>query len=75
MVSNLLHEVSLLDNDAQIDLVEAIWNGIVKRGATPLLSAAQEAELDRRLDEHLARPDEVFSWDVVQAELRARIAQ
>jgi putative addiction module component (TIGR02574 family) len=74
MVSNLLHEVSLLDNDAQIELVEAIWNGIVKRNATPALSAAQEAELDKRLDEHLAKPDEVFSWDAVKAELLAKIA-
>lgn len=66
MVSDLLQQVSLLDTDAQLDLVEAIWNGIVSRNAAPALSAAQEAELDRRLDEHLASPDEVVSWDEVQ---------
>ena len=75
MISNLLHEVSLLDNDAQIELVEAVWNGIVKRNAIPPLSVAQEAELDKRLDEHMDKPDEVFSWDVVKAEFIAKTAQ
>ncbi len=38
-------------------------------------SAAQEAELDRRLDEYLANPDDVFTWDTVKAELMAKIGQ
>lgn len=75
MVSDLLEQVSLLDTDAQLDLVEAIWNGISSRNAAPPLSAAQEAELDRRLDEHLSNPDDVFSWDQVKAELLAKIKQ
>lgn len=33
-----------------------------------------DAELDRRLDEHLANPDDVFSWEQVKAELLAKIA-
>lgn len=73
MESDLLQQVRLLDTDAQLDLVEAIWNGIVSRNATPALSATQEAELDRRLDQHLANPDDVISWDEVQAEFFAHI--
>ncbi len=73
MVSDLLRQASLLDTDAQLDLVEAIWNGIVSRNAVPGLSIEQETELDRRLDEHLAKPDDVFTWAEVQAELLAKI--
>ena len=73
MVSDLLQQVSLLSTDEQLDLVEAVWNGIVSRNAAPPLSAAQEVELDRRLDEHLANPDDIFSWDEVQAALLAKI--
>ena len=75
MVSDLLQQVSLLSTDEQLDLVEAVWNGIVSRNAVSPLSANQEAELDRRLDEHLAKPDDVFSWDEVQAALLAKIKQ
>jgi putative addiction module component (TIGR02574 family) len=75
MVTDLLEQVNLLDTNAQLDLIEAVWNGIVSRNATPSLSAAQEAELDRRLDDHLANPDDVFSWDEVKAELMAVIKQ
>ncbi|MBI3229490.1 MAG: addiction module protein [Burkholderiales bacterium] len=73
MVSDLLQQVKLLNTDAQLDLIEAVWNGLVSRNATPPLSAIQEAELDRRLDEHLANPDDVVSWDDVKAELSAHI--
>ena len=75
MVSDLLQQVSLLSTDEQLDLVEAVWNDIVSRNAVSPLSANQEAELDRRLDEHLAKPDDVFSWDEVQAALLAKIKQ
>ncbi len=67
MVTDLLEQVSLLDNDAQIELVEAIWNGIVKRGATSPITAVQKTELDRRLAAYLANPDDVVPWEEVKA--------
>jgi hypothetical protein len=41
MNTQLLEQARGLDVDEQIALVEAIWNGIVSRGKTPLLTAAR----------------------------------
>lgn len=65
----------MLDVDEQIELVEAIWNSIVSRSAVPLLIAAQKTELDRRLADHLATPDDVIPWNEVKAAAPATIRQ
>jgi putative addiction module component (TIGR02574 family) len=67
MNAQLLQQASVLDIDEQIELVEAIWDGIVSRGASPSLSAAQKTELDRRLANHLANPNDVVPWSEVKA--------
>jgi len=54
--TQLLQQARVLDIDEQIELVEAIWDGIVSRGAAPPLTEAQKTELDRRLADHLANP-------------------
>ncbi|MDO9048677.1 MAG: addiction module protein [Methylobacter sp.] len=75
MNTNLLQQASVLDVDEQIELVEAIWNGIVSRGAAPSLTEAQEIELDRRLTDHLANPNDVVSWNEVKAAALIKIGQ
>ena len=75
MHSQLLQQASVLDVDEQIELVEAIWDGIVSRGAAPALTEAQKTELDRRLADHLANPNDVVSWSVVKAAALAKIRQ
>lgn len=75
MNTHLLQQASVLDIDEQIELVEAIWNGIVSREATPSLTKAQKNELDRRLADHLAHPDDVVSWTEVKAAALAKIGQ
>jgi putative addiction module component (TIGR02574 family) len=65
----------VLDIDEQIELVEAIWNGIVSRSKAPPLTAAQSIELDRRLADHLAHPDDVLPWSEVKAAAMAHIGQ
>lgn len=73
MNTQLLQQVSVLDPDEQINLVEAIWDGIVNRNAVSLLTGAQETELDRRLADHLNNPDDVIPWGEVKAAALARI--
>lgn len=63
----------MLDIDEQIELVEAIWDGIVRRGAAPPLTEAQKIELDRRLADHLANPDDVVTWNEVKTAALANI--
>jgi len=75
MNTQLLQQASALDVDEQIELVEAIWDGIVSRGFVPSLTETQNAELDRRLADHLANPNDVISWDDVKTTALAKIRQ
>jgi putative addiction module component (TIGR02574 family) len=73
MKTQLLQQASALDIDEQIELVEAIWTGIVSRGLEPSLTESQKLELDRRLADHLANPNDVIAWDDVKAAALAKI--
>ena len=73
MNTKLLQQASMLDVNEQIELVEAIWYGIVSRDAAPSLTDAQMTELDRRLADHHANPDDVIGWDEVKAAALAKI--
>lgn len=73
MNTQLLQQARVLDIDEQIELVAAIWDGIVSRGAVPPLTEAQKTELDRRLADHLANPHDVVPWSEVKAAALAKI--
>ena len=75
MNTHLLQQASVLNVDEQIELVEAIWDGIVSRDAAPPLTAAQKTELDRRLADHLANPNDVVSWSEVKAAALIKLGQ
>jgi len=75
MNTQLLEQARKLDVNEQIDLAEAIWDGIASRGETPPLTDAQKAELDRRLGQYLANPDDVIPWNEVKAAVFAKIRQ
>lgn len=51
-------------------LVEELWDSI--SAATPVTDA-QRAELDRRLADHDANPDDVISWEEVKSSISARL--
>ena len=53
-------------------LVEELWDSIA--ASTPITDA-QRAELDRRLADHEANPDDVVSWEEVQSSITARLAK
>ena len=75
MNTQLLQQAGVLTIDEQIELVEAIWDGIVSRGAAPSLTEAQKAELDLRLADHLVNPNDVVPWSEVKAAALAKIRQ
>jgi putative addiction module component (TIGR02574 family) len=65
-----------LSIDERLQLVEDIWDSIaaeanVRADALPLTSA-QIAELDRRVAEADAHPEEGIPWEQVRAELLQR---
>jgi putative addiction module component (TIGR02574 family) len=69
----LFDHVRQLSVEEQIELVEALWDSIVERNAVPGPTEAQKAELDRRLLEHAANPDDAVPWSEVKASALARI--
>ena len=71
MNTHLLKQASVLAIDEQIELAQAIWNGIVAKAAVPALTPAQKAELDSRLADHLSNPSEVISWSDVKTKALA----
>ena len=73
MNAQFLHQASLLDIDEQIELVEAIWNNIINRNAVPALTENQKIELDNRLNDYLANPNDVLSWHEVKTAALAKI--
>ncbi|MGH8736421.1 MAG: addiction module protein [Burkholderiales bacterium] len=54
----------------RISLVEEIWDSIAE--ATPLTDA-QRLELDRRLQDHKASPEDVVPWEVVKRSITVRL--
>ena len=59
--------------DERLALVQAIWDSIATAPERPPLSDAIRAELDRRLADHLANPDDVVPWDEAKAAALARM--
>lgn len=73
MNTHLLDEVRQLSVEDQLVLVEALWDEIAKHNAVPPLTPTQKTELDRRVTDHEAHPDNVVSWDEVKASARDHI--
>jgi len=73
--SEVLSAANSLSIDERIELVEAVWDGIAAEQPIPELTEAQKQELDRRLAEHEANPDDVIPWEEVKAQLEARLKQ
>ena len=74
MNTQLLKQASVLAIDEQIELAQAIWNGIVAKAAVPAVTSAQKAELDSRLADLLLNPHDVISWDDVKAKVLANVS-
>lgn len=72
--SDILAAANSLSIDERIRLADAIWEGIEgEEPPMPELTEAQKQELDRRLAEHEANPDDVIPWEEVKANIEARL--
>ena len=71
MNATLLKVIAALPREEQIELVEAVWDGLVANDEAPSLSDAQRQELDRRLDARARDPGASLSWDEVRARVLA----
>ena len=57
-----LEEILSLDVEERLRIVQIIWDSIAATPATVPITAAERAELDRRIAEDDADPDDVVSW-------------
>jgi putative addiction module component (TIGR02574 family) len=71
MLSSTLAALLKLPAKDRIDLAMALWESLSddEREAELVLTAEQEAELDRRLADHLANPDTAIPWEDVRRKL------
>lgn len=67
--------IDRLNVDDRLALVEEIWASICADAKVFPLSDAQRAELDRRVADDNAFPDDVVPWDQVKASVRARLGR
>lgn len=56
----------------RIALVQDIWDSVATEAGLLPLSAPEKAELDRRLDEDDATPNNTVSWEAIKTEAAKR---
>jgi putative addiction module component (TIGR02574 family) len=74
-LSTTMAEIFHLSVEERIRLVEAIWDSVAEEPEQPELTLAQQGELERRLADHAASPDEVVPWEEIKAQALARSKQ
>ncbi len=67
--------IDRLDVDERLALIEEIWATVCADAKAFPLSDAQRAELDRRVADDDAFPDDVVPWDKVKAAVRLRLGR
>ena len=65
--------IDRLGLDERLNLVEEIWDLIGAKDEEIPLSAAQRAELERRIAEDDASPADTVTWDDVKTSTRSRL--
>lgn len=61
--------------EERIALATTIWDSIPTETHTPLLSPAQQKELENRLADHATNPTDVVPWEKISADALARFQQ
>ncbi len=65
--------IDRLSVEERLELVEDLWDSIAEEDAATSLTDAQRAELDRRLAEYAANPNDVVPWEEIRASITARL--
>lgn len=71
-ITTTLNQIVALDIQDRIRLVQGILDSIAAEQVDPNLTEPQKLELDRRIDDYEANPDEVMTWAEVKASIKAR---
>ena len=71
-ISATLKEITALSIEERIDFVQAILDSIAVEQAYPDFTEVQKRELDRRIADYEANPDNVLTWEEVKASIKKR---
>ncbi|NJL64238.1 MAG: addiction module protein [Methylacidiphilales bacterium] len=69
-ITNTLNEIIALKVEDRIRIVQAIWDSIAAEQTYPELSDKQKQELDYRIADSEANPDNVMTWQEIRASIR-----
>ena len=72
MSNDLLEQVKRLPAAERIELMDEIHVSLLAEGVDLEVAAAQEAELEARLADHIAHPEDVVPWETVKANLERK---
>ena len=67
--------IDRLPIEERLALVEDLWDSISDDSAALPLTEAQRVELQKRIEEDDAHPDDVVPWEQVKASTLARLAK
>lgn len=65
--------IERLGIEERLTLVEELWDSIVADSRAVPLTDAQRTELDRRIAEHEANPDDVVPWEEIKTSISERL--
>lgn len=71
-ITATLKEITALSIEDRIHLVQAIWDSVAAEQTYVDLTEAQQQEIDRRIADHEANPDNVLTWEEIKASLKKR---
>jgi putative addiction module component (TIGR02574 family) len=72
-IATTLNEIASLSIEDRILLVQTIWDGIAAEQAYPDLTVKQKQELDRRIGDSDANPDNVMTWAEIKASIKGQL--
>ncbi len=64
--------IDRLSLDERINLMNDLWESILDDEGRKLLSDAKKHELQSRLAEHVASPDDVVPWEQIKTDAEQR---
>jgi putative addiction module component (TIGR02574 family) len=71
-LQSIITQVESWSVEDRLRLMEQIWEGLLNEGHEPGLTEEQRAEIDRRIAEDEAAPDDVVSWEEVRSDALKR---
>jgi len=66
-ITATLNEIKALSIEDRIMLVQEIWDSIAAEQVGPKLTEAQRQELDRRIADGEANPNNVLTWSEIRS--------